>query len=395
MINKIKISNFKLHDKTDLQLNGLTILSGMNGMGKSSVIQALLLLRQSYLTGDLISRGLNLKGTLTKVGSADDLVCQQSLEDTLKIDLTSDNDTLDFEFLYPEINKYETFLPAVSEATDLDLTVPQINAKDRCLSIEKEQKLLANSLFTNNFQYLSAFRLGPQESYQRDSSLVQHQQQLSSKMGICDLTAHYLNHFGSKQISIKELALPGDESNVSYALIDQVELWMQRIAPLIKIEVEQLQERFRLNYRWGRMGERDTEKISALNTGFGITYVLPLLVSLLDANKDSLIMIENPEAHIHPKAQAVLMELVALAVKSGVQIVLETHSDHIINGALVAIKENSLKVDDTSIYFFTRDDKKHVAVAEKLAIRSNGSIINAPDDFFDQIDIDLKKLVGF
>lgn len=70
--------------------------------------------------------------------------------------------------------------------------------------------------------------------------------------------------------------------------------------------------------------------MSAINTGFGITYVLPILVALLSAKKDSLILIENPEAHIHPKGQAILMELMAKAVDAGVQVVIETHSDHIV-----------------------------------------------------------------
>ena len=62
----------------------------------------------------------------------------------------------------------------------------------------------------------------------------------------------------------------------------------------------------------------------------GITYVLPILIAVLSANKDAIVLIENPEAHLHPKGQAVLMELISKAVACGVQIVMESHSDHII-----------------------------------------------------------------
>lgn len=81
--------------------------------------------------------------------------------------------------------------------------------------------------------------------------------------------------------------------------------------------------------------------IDALNTGFGITYVLSVLVAVLFAPKGSLVLIENPEAHIHPAAQAALMKLISRAAEHGVQIILETHSDHVINGALVALKKES------------------------------------------------------
>lgn len=136
--------------------------------------------------------------------------------------------------------------------------------------------------------------------------------------------------------------------------------------------------------------------MSAINTGFGITYVLPILVALLSAKKDSLILIENPEAHIHPKGQAILMELMAKAVDAGVQVVIETHSDHIVNGGLVAVNKGIIDKDKLSLYYFERDEHEHVAVGHQLNVKSDGHISPAPPQgFFDQIDIDLQVLAGF
>lgn len=86
MITHLSINNLKLHNHTNLKLNGLTILTGMNGMGKSTVIQSLILLRQSFMMNDLDS-GLNLKGDLCDAGMSGELACQTSTEHSLNINM--------------------------------------------------------------------------------------------------------------------------------------------------------------------------------------------------------------------------------------------------------------------------------------------------------------------
>ena len=153
MITHLSISNLKLHDHTDLELSGLTILTGMNGMGKSTVIQSLILLRQSFMMNDLDS-GLNLKGDLCDAGISGELACQASNEHTLNINMKfAGQDNLDFSFVYPD-DIMDTMLPG----TEGNVTSRAVLSK--------------YSLFNEKFQYLSAFRFGPQKSYNRDTSLV-------------------------------------------------------------------------------------------------------------------------------------------------------------------------------------------------------------------------------
>ena len=106
-------------------------------------------------------------------------------------------------------------------------------------------------------------------------------------------------------------------------------------------------------------------------------------------------MIENPEAHLHPKGQAVLMELVSKAVAHGVQIIIESHSDHIINGSLVAVNKKWITPNLLSIYYFEREEHGHTALSHHLQISETGHITRPPKGFFDQIDIDLRTLTGF
>ena len=65
-----------------------------------------------------------------------------------------------------------------------------------------------------------------------------------------------------------------------------------------------------------------------------------------------LIVIENPETHLHPKGQANLAKLIALVAEQGVQIIIETHSDHIINGLRVATKQKFIKPNNSKVLFF-------------------------------------------
>lgn len=144
MITNLSINNLKLHDHTDLELKRLTILTGMNGMGKSTVVQSLILLRQSFMMNDLDS-GLNLKGDLCDAGISGELACQASTEHTLQINMEFLGQAdLNFSFEYPD-NIMDTLLPGIEEN-------------------ETSKAVLSKySLFNEKFQYISAFRFGPQK----------------------------------------------------------------------------------------------------------------------------------------------------------------------------------------------------------------------------------------
>ena len=376
MITKIDIRNFKLHKETSINTKGLTILTGMNGVGKSTAVQALLLLRQSFMTNDL-DRGLNLKGELCDAGVGGEAECFASEDDTAGIKLQmSDDNVLDFNFDYPD-DTMDTVLPGDRYENETDKDV-----------------LSGYPLFNDNFQYISAFRFGPQKIYGRDTSLV-NRKQISKIMGQCEYVVHFLSKYGQTEIPIRELAINDEDGNTDYRLVSQVEMWLRRISPNIKIDIEQTGTDFKLNYKFQREDNTVTTDFSAMNTGFGITYVLPVLAAILSAEKDSLIIIENPEAHIHPAAQACVMELIANAVKNGVQVIIESHSDHIINGSLVAVNKKIISPNMLSIYYFDRNEHEHIAIANELEISDAGQISRPPKGFFDQIDIDLTTLMGF
>ena len=371
MINNIVLKDFKIHSNLDIELGNITILTGQNGMGKSSVIQALLLLRQSH-TGVYPMEGLNLKGDLVDLGVANDVECRSCNDIVLNIKLKEDSGLSDFQFSY-DIDSYETYLPAIN-------TESQNKDYHNC------------SLFTSDFQYISAFRYGPQKGYERDTNVVQLKKQISKINGQCEYAVHFLYHFGNKVHCIPEL-LYDDQNND--LLSTQVQLWMQKVSPRVNIYIESNGNDFKLNYKFSREGNTMTEPISAINVGYGISYVLPIIIAVLSAKPGSILLIENPEAHIHPRAQAELMKLLMRAAKAGIQIIIETHSDHIMNGALVAIVNEPEFLPLVKAYYFDRDDNQHISKPCKLEILKDGRITNPPKGFFDQIDIDMRTIMGF
>lgn len=372
MIKNIILKDFKIHSNINIELGGLTICTGQNGMGKSSLLQSLLLLRQSC-TNFLPIEGLNLKGDLFDPGTANDLECQSSNDGVLQIILSvEDGKDIQFQFSY-DVDTYDTYLPAVG-------IIPET----------EELKLLP--LFSSDFQYIGADRLGPQNSYTRNSDVVQFKQQISKLKGQCEFVVHFLYHYGKKIHCHPALVL---EDSINDTLEEQVHQWMQFVSPKVNIDINQQGSELKLSYKFNRENNQPTEEISAINVGYGVSYALPIVVAILSSRPGTLLLIENPEAHIHPRAQAELMKLIMRAVKVGIQIIIETHSDHIMNGALIAVSKDSSLHNQVKAYYFERDDKEHSSRPVCLKILEDGRVLNPPKGFFDQIDLDMETLMGF
>ena len=133
----------------------------------------------------------------------------------------------------------------------------------------------------------------------------------------------------------------------------------------------------------------------ATNVGFGITYTLPILIAILSAPAGTLLLLENPEAHLHPQGQAMMGNLLALAANCGVQVVLETHSDHVLNGVRLAVHGGKIKPEDVCLHFFQRIEQNDQASTQVSSPRidRNGRIDQWPDGFFDEWDKSLDSLL--
>ena len=139
------------------------------------------------------------------------------------------------------------------------------------------------------------------------------------------------------------------------------------------------------------------KKYSALQVGFGFTFCLPIIVALLRARENDLLIFENPEAHLHPAAQVELGKLMALASGRGVQIIIESHSDHILNSLRLARKEGIISQKDLNMIFVQRDfgagDDTEVTYIDEIQITDEGKLNDRPKNFFDSWDDILTRLI--
>ena len=162
--------------------------------------------------------------------------------------------------------------------------------------------------------------------------------------------------------------------------------------PDITFNVESIVKADRVRLE-ARFYSETTEYLRPTNVGFGISYSLPIIIAALMAETNTILIIENPEAHLHPASQSQIGQFLARVASLGIQVIVETHSDHILNGVRIAVKDGIIGKDDVNILFFARGAKFEGNMVIKPRIYKDGGLDNWPEGFFDQFEKDLEKLI--
>lgn len=370
MIKSMELKNFKCFAAHAISFSSLTLLAGLNSMGKSTVLQAMLVLRQSYLDNLLPLTGLSLNGELVELGTAHDILFEGATDELISIGLDfDDNDHLAFSFSY-------------DQAADV------LNLSSRPASREVLER---QSLFNDNFQSLEAERIGPRSAFEMSDFDVRLHRRLG-RAG--EYTAHYLALFASEPVSNPVLRHPLAKSP---ALRDQVEAWMSEISPGVRFHYTSHASMDMMNLRVSFSGEKQvsSNEYRTTNVGFGLIYSLPIVVAALAGRPGSLLLVENPEAHLHPRAQVKMGELIARAAASGNQIIFETHSDHVLNGIRLAVHGGIINPSEVRLHYFSKADPAGMGgtIVRSLTIDKDGRIEDWPEGFFDEFERSLGLLM--
>jgi len=182
----------------------------------------------------------------------------------------------------------------------------------------------------------------------------------------------------------------------SINLLSQLNSWMKEISPGISLNAKYVADvnKVILDYQFDFSNGR-TNSFKPKNVGFGISYVLPIVLSLLTAEKGKIIVIENPESHIHPRGQAELGKLISLAASIGVQLFVETHSDHILNGIRVSVKNALVDKSKVNVMYFEKTSTQDEQFTEitQIKIDANGELSEYPKNMIDEWSNQLLKLL--
>jgi predicted ATPase len=376
----LNIKDFKCFHDADIPLNNLTVLSGANGNGKSTVIQALLFLRRTiehcarweenhFIMDKIIGLNVELNGPYClSLGNSAYVITADSGVDTISMGI-SDNDNNTFNIKYGINTGDELWLTPIT---------PLIN------------KFTNNPLCYQEFYYLNAERIGPrlsQEIHFYDYYNVGHKGEYTAQ-----IIAGLEYNFKIDEKRINEKSLKGNRFG------HHVNAWLDFILPGVSIT----------SYYNGETHTARIEVENAFlkgkpvvptNTGFGISYVLPIIVSGLIAEPDRFLIVENPEAHLHPSAQSNIGYFLGKIANAGVRVIVETHSDHVINGIQLAVAEKTIPHDAVTINFFvsdigaTSESNSNQPEIKSITITEKSELTDWPKGFFDQSQIDYSNLI--
>ncbi len=377
MLTRLDLHCFKCFHTLKLPLAPLTLLSGTNASGKSSVLQSLVLLHQTMREQEWSTR-LMLNGDTIRLGVVSDVVDQVYGRRSMGIRVEDDEVAYDWSFS--------------GERDEMSMTVDlvrvdgkQVDAPEnlKCLlpvDLKTSATVLAARLM--HLTYITAERIGPREIYSIED------RQIASVVGPAGEHAVSMLNWGRDEQVIDKLVLEGTPPT----RLRQVEERMRNFFPGCGLVLRQVPQANAVTL--GLRTSDDTDFHRPVHVGFGLTQVFPIIVAALSMAENDILLIENPEVHLHPAGQAAMGCFLAEVANAGVQVLVESHSDHVLNGIRRAVKAQLIDPARVALHFF-RPRMKDLPQVETPVLDASGNIDSWPEGFFDQFDKDMNHFAGW
>ncbi len=417
MLTSVTLDGIRSFDDAPaLRFAPLTLLAGANNSGKSTVIQALLCFLQSEQTKS--QHVLALNGAWCDLGNFDRVVSSRRPRSSWQLavglsGVNSARQTVDAVWTLGPTEEPESSTASILE---LDYSITEMGPGDPILpvagvvsrsdgparyrrargepegdvffahpgSIQGSQGRSLDILPFNaaTTHHVGPFRLPPQPLYAPRAA-----SQLGPRLGrYGEHTAEVIQRQRSQSVELP-LPRPGTEGGPP-TLLDATNAWWSHVFDG-KYSL-QPDAPGRLGYTLA-IDTPSAEGLGLGQVGLGLSQALPIVVACLTSKPGDLLLIETPEAHLHPGAQHRLASLFVQLARSGRQVVVETHSEHIVNAARLAVKAGDLKPAEVAIQFFSQDDGR--TFVREVDLDPNGRALSWPPGFFDQASADLAELL--
>lgn len=364
-LTSLRIGQFKCFEDLEVPLRPLTLLTGFNGAGKSTAIQSLLLLAQGAKSGSwdasVAESSLPLNGDMVRLGSIGDVVRTGAPGGRIRFSVVSGN-----------------------EAIAVSLT-GRSGARMLTAQIEGDASRGSLPRTLDRLVHISAVRAGPADSF----PMPDRPRGDAPDVGADGRYASYWYHEMADNPVDKERRLPATEGD---AFRRQLDAWLDFLAPGANANVLSLPGAAAMALQFRLSGTGEWKRPA--NVGYGLTYAFPILVQLLASAVGDVVVIDSPEAHLHPQAQSRMGRLLATFAAAGLQILVETHSDHVLNGARLAVADGAISSEDVGLAFFAGAGEEGHGVTTP-SVDARGRIDDWPEGFFDQIDADVARLSGW
>ncbi len=367
MISSLSIRNFKCFREQSFEFGKLNIFCGANGVGKSSLVQSLLIVREAAQCKEkpVFVRLNNLFEQ--DLGQVQDVFHANPSSDQIEFDICMTGAA------HKLVAKADSECSENSYLEFDSFTTPQIE----CLQSRE----------TGFFTFLSPERDGPRDLQQIQSAPLNHLQ-----IGCRGEYAAEVLHANEREIVRSELRYPrrSTDNPVNNRLQSQLESWAGEVFPGLELKTVTSSGTNAVGIRVKKSGI-ESEWLKPTNVGFGISYCLPILLGGLLSRHDGVLIIDSPEAHLHPASQSHVAQFLCHVANANTQVFVETHSDHILNGARLAIAKGILAPQDVRIHSLAQRDGQ--VVCQPISITQSGSLSLWPTGFFDQTEKDLAEIV--
>ncbi len=419
MIKQLVLKNFKLFkEETPIPLSNINLLTGINGRGKSTVLQSLLLMKQSPAF-DRTTTKLVLNGEDVSLGSYMDIrnvrtspiafsfvyddfsiryIFKENEDDAMVADIDqvtvkASHKLKNFHYRIRRNKKGFTLSKNNSvKFKPLDVTFSDMFISDASLAVGNnlnECRFIRENINFTKVHYVSSDRIGPQ--------LYHHDKTLKGFYSVGpkgEESVMVLHHSRNKPVGkgfINNIPkfFHVIKDNIGTTVELQVAFWFDKLFSGAKFDIQPIPSANLLTFKISPDGGFDY--FTTTNVGYGYSHVLPLLVAGLIANPGEILIVENPEAHLHPYAQSIIAKFLTLVSLNGVQVFVESHSEHILNGLRIPVFNEVIPPSHLNVLYFDREYEKHF---KKIPVNDKGAISDWPPDFFDQATRDLNYLFG-